>query len=131
MNMNRSARMETVFRNSIITGTLENEFSIATRFPDLYKGIFTNSYIRRNEPDTRAQFANIRWYEPRDTVFKQTRYDYEKNLYFDFTPDSVSPARGLADISVAFTYPTDLRGNSRLGDNAPDAGAYEWVQTYK
>jgi len=131
MNMNRSARMETIFRNSIITGTLENEFSIATRFPDLYKGTFTNCYIRRKEPDKRVLFSNIRWYQPRDTVFKQSRYDYEKNLYFDFTPDSVSPARGLADISVAFSYPTDLRGNSRLGDNAPDAGAYEWIQTYR
>lgn len=131
MNMNRSAPMETIFRNSIITGTLENEFSIATRFPDLYKGIFTNCYIRRKEPDKRVQFSNIRWYQPRDTVFKQSRYDYEKNLYFDFTPDSVSPARGLADISVAFSYPTDLKGNSRLGDNAPDAGAYEWIQTYR
>ncbi len=129
MNMNRSARMQTVFKNSIITGTLENEFSIATRFPETYKGTFSNCYIRKTEPVEQSQFTNIRWYEYNDSVFKQIRYDYEKNLYFDFTPDSVSPARGIADISVAFSYPIDLNGNSRLRDNAPDAGAYEWVPT--
>ncbi len=131
MNMNRSARMETLFRNSIITGTLENEFSIATRFPEIYKGTFANCYIRKKEAATQAQFSNIRWYQSRDTVFKQTRYDYVKNIYFDFSPDSVSPARGIGDISVAFQYPTDIRGKSRLGDNGPDAGAYEWVQTIR
>ena len=41
-------------------------------------------------------------------------------------PDSVSPARGLADLTIALQHPLDLNGNNRLKDGAPDAGAYEW-----
>ena len=67
----------------------------------------------------------IRWSAKNDTVFKSIRYDYEKNTYFDFTPDSVSPARGLADPTIAAQFPVDLNGNKR-DDGAPDAGAYEW-----
>ncbi len=121
--------METKFQNCIISGGLETELSIASRFISQYKGVFSNSYIRRKVPYELSQFQNIRWYAVQDTVFKQARFDYEKKRYFDFTPDSVSPARGLADPEIAKHFPLDLNGNSRLEDNAPDAGAYEWKPT--
>jgi hypothetical protein len=131
MNLNRSARMESVFQNCIITGTLENEFSIASRFTDQYRGTFSNCYIKRAKPFELTQFKDIRWYEKNDTVFRQSRYDYEKDIYFNFVPDSVSPVRGLADKTVSLDYPLDLNGNSRLADEFPDAGAYEWKPTVK
>ncbi len=132
MNLNRSARMESVFQNCIITGTLQNEFSIASRFTDQYNGSFSNSFIRREKPFELAQFKNIRWFEKNDTiVFKQSRYDDKKGIYFNFVPDSVSPARGIANPIVSAEYPIDLNGNSRLEDNLPDAGAYEWQPTKK
>ena len=74
-------------------------------------------------------FTNIRWYEKNDILFKSTAYDYEKKTYFNFTPDSLSPARGLADKTVATQFPIDLNGKNRLTDGAPDAGAYEWIPT--
>ncbi|MDO9154967.1 MAG: hypothetical protein Q7U47_14870 [Paludibacter sp.] len=132
MNLNRSARMETIFQNCIITGTLENELSIASRFTEQYKGTFTNCFIRKPKPVELAQFKEIRWFEKNDTiVFKQARYDYKKGTYFNFVPDSVSPARGLANTVISAEYPIDLNGNSRLEDNSPDAGAYEWKPTKK
>lgn len=129
MGLYRTAPMETKFQNCIISGGLETELSIASRFISQYKGVFSNSYIRRKVPYELSQFQNIRWYAVQDTVFKQARFDYEKKRYFDFTPDSVSPARGLADPEIAKHFPLDLNGNSRLEDNAPDAGAYEWKPT--
>jgi len=131
MNLNRVAPMETVFQNCIVTGSQENEFSLATRNQELYKGTFTHSYIRKPKALETAQFSDIRWYAKNDTVFKSTNYDYKENSYFNFSPDSVSPARGIADpvITAKYHLEYDLKGNRR--DNEPDAGAYEWEPTKK
>lgn len=126
MDLNRTLPMETVFENCIVTGTSTYEFTLASKFQDKYKGNISNSYIRRPEPSDLAIYKDIHWYQQNDTVFKNTRFDYEKGKYFDFTPDSVSPARGLANPVVAAQFPLDLHGKSRLADGAPDAGAYEW-----
>ncbi len=131
MNLNRVAPMETIFRNCVISGSSENEFSLATRFLDQYKGIFDHCYIRKPDSLNLQQFTKIRWSAKNDTVFKSTRYDYEKNTYFNFMPDSVSPLRGLADPAVAAQFPVDLNGNNRLIGNKPDAGAYQWEPTKK
>jgi hypothetical protein len=44
-----------------------------------------------------------------------------------FELDSLSPAidAGLPVYSIEF--PFDLNGNSRLDDDAPDLGSYEWI----
>jgi hypothetical protein len=126
MNLNRAMNMSTVFKNCIITGTQEDEFTIASRYVSDYQGDFSNSYIRKTSDTAFIQYNNIRWYQRNDTVFRQARYDIKKQIYFDFTPDSVSPARGIADPAIAAQYPIDLNGKSRLSDSKPDAGAYEW-----
>ena len=51
-------------------------------------------------------------------------YDY----VFDFRPDSISPAIGKGDISIAIKLPYDINGISRLEDSGPDMGAYEWIK---
>ncbi|MDD4968461.1 MAG: hypothetical protein PHT07_03430 [Paludibacter sp.] len=129
MNLNRVSPMETVFRNCVISGNEDNEFSLASRFLDQYKGIFDHCYIKKADSLKLPQFTKIRWAERKDTIFKSTRYNLEENTYFNFMPDSVSPVRGLADPNVAAQYPLDLNGKSRLSDGAPDAGAYEWQPT--
>jgi hypothetical protein len=127
MGLQRTAPMETEFINCIVSGTIDNELAIASRYLKEYNGTFSNSYIKRKAPYNQSQFEKIRWYQSKDTlVFKHSRFDYEKKRYFDFTPDSVSPARNMADISVASRYPLDLTGRSRFIDGAPDAGCYEW-----
>jgi hypothetical protein len=126
MNLNRTMNMNTVFKNCIIAGTQDNEFTIASRYLSQYQGDFSHSYIRKTADTAFTQYNNIRWYERNDTVFRQARYDIKKQIYFDFVPDSVSPARGIADPSIAAKYPLDLNGRNRLSDAEPDAGAYEW-----
>lgn len=129
MELERVAPMTTVFRNCVITGSSENEFSIASKFPEQYDGVFDHCYIRKTEASTLSQFTNIRWYERNDTVFKRISYDYEKGLYYNFTPDSVSPLRGLADPAVIKQYKLQYDLNGNLRDDKPDAGAYEWMPT--
>jgi len=131
MNLNRVSPMESVFRNCVISGSLDNEFSLATRFPNEYKGIFNHCYIKKTEPLLFPQFTNtnIRWSAKNDTVFKSISYNLDLNTYYNFMPDSVSPARGLADPDFAAQYPLDLNGNNRLTNGTPDAGAYQWMPT--
>jgi hypothetical protein len=133
MNLNRVAPMETVFRNCIISGNLDNEFTVATRYEDQYPGIFDHCYIRKpaamNFPTIFKDITG--WFGKKDTLFISTRYDYKKNTYFNFMPDSVSPARGFADKNIASQFPLDLNGNNRLTGNKPDIGAYQWQPSKK
>jgi len=121
--------METVFKNCIISGCEDNEFSLTTRTLDQYNGIFDHCYIRKPTALALPQFTDIRWSLRNDTIFKSIHYDHVKNTYFNFALDSVSPARGLADPTVAAQFPLDLNGNNRMNGNKPDAGAYQWQST--
>jgi hypothetical protein len=131
MNLNRVAPMETVFRNCVISGSLENEFSLASKYMNLYKGTFDRCYIRKPKASDLPQFTNTRWYNAKDTVFKSTTLDVVKGTYYNFTPDSVSPLRGLADPAVISQYHLEYDLNGNLRDDKPDAGAYEWIPTKK
>jgi hypothetical protein len=126
MDLNKSLPMAPVFRNCIITGSNENELTIASKFLSAFKGDFSNCYIRRSKAYSNDIFKDNRWYNYRDSVFENIRYDVEKKKYFDFMPDSISPARGIAEINLSGQYPEDLNGRSRFTDGNPDAGAYEW-----
>jgi len=127
MNLYKTAPMSTIFNNCVIAGGIENELSIASRSLHEYRGVFANTYIRRSEKYDLSQFTDVRWSAKTDTVFKHPSYNYKEDKYFNFTPDSVSPLRGLANKTIATQFPLDLNGNNRLADNAPDAGAYEWI----
>lgn len=131
MNLNRIAPMKTIFQNCIISGSAENEFNLATRYEELYNGTFHNCYIKVPKALTLPQFADatIRWSAKKDTLFKSVNYDLEQKQYFNFMPDSVSPARGMADPTVSARYPLDLNGNNRMLNNKPDMGAYQWQPT--
>ncbi len=90
--------------------------------------LFANSLLRTVESDDAERFVNILYDTPDDlevsgkdhfTLFDAT------NFLYDFTPDSLSLIRGLANPDYAREYPTDRHGTDRMGDGAPDAGAYE------
>ncbi len=137
MDLNRIIPMETYFYNSVIMGSSETEFNWATQFPEAYRGSFANSYIRRARKDSLStpQFQATRWYQPKDTVFRHPKYDNSKKRYFDFSPDSVSPLRALANPThnneLGGRYreilKRDLNGNERPADSPSDAGAYQWI----
>ena len=47
---------------------------------------------------------------------------------YDFQLDSLSKAINLGNNEDSRNYPFDLKGRSRLNDEAPDAGCYEWIK---
>ena len=126
MDLNKAQAMETIFKNCIISGTSSYEFTLASKFRHKFNADIQHSYIKRLKPDSLQVFQNIRWYELNDTVFVSSLNNIKKQIYFNFTPDSVSPARGIADPEISALFPLDLNGKSRLEDGEPDAGAYEW-----
>ena len=130
MDIDRISPMETVFLNSVVMGSAETEFSIITHYPEQYHGTFNQSYFRRDTIAT-PQFSNMQWYARNDTVFRQSRYDTEKQIYFNFIPDSVSPLREMADpaITTLYNLELDMFGKNRMTEGKPDIGAYQWQST--
>jgi hypothetical protein len=57
-------------------------------------------------------------------------FNSDSKNYFSFVPDSLSPARNMAEPVMASRYPTDLNGNNRFADGNPDVGCYEWISKY-
>lgn len=119
------AEMQTTFRNNIITGIRQNNLLVATPLTDYYTGTFANNYLR-NDSLSITGFKDNVYAENTDTMFVSSRYAPPDYLYFDFRLDSVSPARNIGDKLTAKLLPTDRLGNSRLEDEGPDAGCYEW-----
>ena len=122
----------TSFYNSIIMGNLKTEFALLTPAPTNYTGSFRNSFIRKNQTADYPYFQNIRWYENGDKVFKNTDFIWNADVksYYNFSLDSLSPARDIGDINYVTTnLQYDLNGNDRTADGKPDAGAYEWVES--
>lgn len=50
---------------------------------------------------------------------------------YNFELDTLSPAKDAGDLRIGRLYPSDLKANSRILDNAPDLGAYERIEKKK
>lgn len=53
------------------------------------------------------------------------------NFRYDFTPDSLSAMRDMGSPEGAARWPDDRLGRSRLDDDGPDAGCYEYTEREK
>jgi hypothetical protein len=118
--------LEASLENNVIFGSQADELGLAISVEsETDKPVyFKNCLIRTKLDLTGLQeqclttFSNARFFKLGGAT-NQYRYD--------FSIDSLSPARDKADTLVARSYPYDLNGQSRFADGAPDIGAYEWV----
>lgn len=117
-------QMQTYFYNSIIIGLRHNNFLLATPFETLYKGEFSDCYMK-NDTINAPQFRNITYYQSNDTIFKNIYYKYKEYVDYDFSLDSISPCRNIADTMISRQYPLDRNGKNRFADGKPDLGCYE------
>jgi hypothetical protein len=46
---------------------------------------------------------------------------------YDFRLDTLSPAINQGDTATANNWPADLLNNSRISDEGPDIGAFEFI----
>ncbi len=110
--------------NSLITGSLSDEINgnQSTDKNIAFNYYFSHSLINSPEEVASEKLVNILWH-------KESNFQYigKQDYKYDFRPDSLCKAINIADIGIANDYPYDLNGRSRLIDNKPDAGCYEWV----
>lgn len=119
----RMAPMQTYMYNNIVTGARANCLVLAAPLPEQYIGAFRGNYLRADTIALPQFEANI-YATDSDTVFVNNHYLYKEYRYFDYHLDSVSPAIGIGDASVASSYPTDREGVSRT--TRVDAGCYQY-----
>lgn len=118
-------KTEVRFLNSILAGVKKNSLMLATPLPSYYNGEFAWSYLQTDTLGSRYAHDNI-YAQKRDTSLFVCDFYNDKEVYYDFRLDSLSPARDIADSILALRYPLDRLGRSRLEDGKPDAGCYEY-----
>lgn len=119
------------FKNCLITGSGDDDlqgvhadsimFPLAKNF--IYE--FTNCVINSKD-EGRGGFINTKW-ETKAERDKNFLYIGKTDYEYDFRLDSVSPAVNYGRKEDALAFPLDRMGRSRLSDEAPDAGCYEWM----
>ena len=116
------------FRNSIIAGSGSSEVKFQNKIFSAEKDInyyFENCLIKSGGEDDN-QLVNIIW--KADPKFKNINKN--RDYYYNYELDSISPARNMANPHFSNTLPLDIRGISRLEDGAPDIGCYEWLSDF-
>lgn len=119
------------FLNCVITGYADDVFFgrfFSTTVSDA-PFLFHNSLMRTPYDDD-YRFQQVTFDNPDSLEVsgeKHFRLLDTYNFLYDFTPDSLSAIRGIADPEYAREFPFDRKGRSRLADGKPDAGAYEGV----
>jgi hypothetical protein len=111
-----------VFRNSIIYGSHSMELMIDSYHDLQLNYLFDYCLTRIHEDSSRylddPLFTNI--LNNQNPLFDSLPVSYEL--------DTLSPAIDAGLPSHAIAFPFDLKGNSRLDDEAPDLGAYERIE---
>ncbi len=109
------------FRNSIIDGNGRMELVIDSYDNRQLNYRFDHCLTRINEDSLNyledPLFSSI--INNENPMLDSVPYSYEL--------DSLSPAIDAGLASFAVEFPFDFNGNDRLGDEAPDLGAYEWI----
>ena len=115
----------TGYGDDVIQGNLEeNDEEGPLRY------YFGNSYLNTLESDDADRFVGIVYDNndqplPREKNF--LRFDTQNFLY-DFRIQETSGARNIGDPAEALRYPFDRYGVSRMADEGPDVGCYEYRQ---
>lgn len=106
------------FGNCIIYGNKENEIVFDSNPAAQFNYSFNHSLLKRAPlPDTSGNMYNA-------VLFNQDPKFVNRQAY-NFQLDTLSPAINKGDPVIGLNFPSDLNGNSRTMDAAPDLGAFE------
>ena len=120
------------FFNCVITGYAEdviNGINLKKKFDDAKNYEFRNCFLRTVEENDEVNFISCK-FDNKDMELKGEKnfmlFD-TRNFIYDFTPDSLSEIRNMADPNLVGVLTSDRLGRSRNEDEAPDAGCYEYI----
>ena len=119
------------FINCVITGYGEDVImgSISEGQDYTCPYLFSHCYLNTVASEDTVRFSHIIYDTDEQPLCREKNFVLfdTDNFLYDFTPDSLSTIRSLADTTYSRLLPLDLRGKSRVEDDAPDAGCYEYV----
>ncbi|NLN96590.1 MAG: hypothetical protein GX128_10555 [Bacteroidales bacterium] len=112
------------FGNSIIYGNLENELLFDAAENSTFNYNFDHCFIR-----TQKDISNDENFV--SCIINEDPKFIDKSVH-NLVPDTLSPVINRGNISVVnnspFNLQTDIRGISRITNNEPDPGAYEFEE---
>ena len=112
------------FANCIIYGTMDNEIALARVEETQFNYQFQNCLIKTDSP-----------LFPKEQAFGGSIFNknplFTDTSEYNYSIDSLSPARHVGDKNIASQFPKDLNDQSRLEDEGPDLGALEWKSSDK
>ncbi len=90
--------------------------------------LFVSSYLNTVESDDEERFVSIVYDTDEQPLPREKNFRLfdTKNFLYDFRLQPASGALNCADPVAAERYPFDRYGVSRLTDEGPDAGCYEY-----
>ena len=113
------------FKNCIVYGSMSNEVWVDTSYysvvsPAHMQFKFENSIVKVSSGTTLVapRYNNVLRDDPKFV-------DVQK---FSYLLDTLSPAKDIGRLDYGLLYPVDLKGESRILDNLPDAGAFERIE---
>lgn len=113
------------FTNCIISGSNNSDVELSNKLngnaQTPFNHLFTNCLIRVNGSDDQ-NFVDTIWNKDPKFANLNTNGDY----VYSFELDSTSVAVNAAARAYSTSLPLDLKGVSRLSDDGPDIGCYEW-----
>ena len=113
------------FKNSIIAGSSSDElYGSRSANEDIPFNYFFSNCLINSVTEENDNISNVQWQKDDNFVMMDSR-----TQSYDFLITEESKAINWGSREDALSFPTDLRGNSRLDDEAPDAGCYEWIPT--
>ena len=125
--------IQAIFENCIIYGTYggsmysSGEISLDNKYKDepvaaSFNHSFNHCLLGANGEDDN-DFIQTIWNKNPQFVSLNKKNDF----VYNFQLDSASVARNYGDLSIAYQYPQDLTGKSRVNDEGPDLGCYEYL----
>ncbi|MCX7986976.1 MAG: hypothetical protein N2662_08560 [Bacteroidales bacterium] len=116
------------FANCILYGEIETSIKLVSSNNHAFEYIFDHCLIKGTN-DLISSSGSNRFVKSKISD-KESASIFQKidleNYYYDFRLNKSSPARESGSFSIASEYPIDLSGKSRIYDDAPDMGAYEY-----
>lgn len=123
------------FLNSVITGYAEDVImgNLSDDYDDSDYYFFQNCYLRTVGENDEEHFVDCKFENEEMELQGEKNFKVfdTYNFIYDFTPDSLSEIRNMADPLLMNGLMTDRLGRSRTIDEAPDAGCYEYLMQQK
>ncbi len=110
--------VRTGFYNSVIYGSMESEISVVSLTGNPLNCLFDRNILKLEITEG--------WdgYNFENCIINSDPL-YISGINYDFRPDTLSPMVDAGLVNYGTLYPNDIRGYSRVIDEAPDIGAYE------